>query len=120
MSTAIISERLESHVQRAVPHAAVRFETLDLADLSPIASFARYMKDSMGSLDLLVNNAGIMVPPNRQQTRDGFELQFGTNDLGHFALTAHLMPLLSKGTDAHVVTVSSVAARGGDQFRRHQ
>lgn len=60
-----------------------------------------------------MNNAGIMVPPKRQETRDGFELQFGTNYLGHFALTAHLMPLLSKGTDARVVNVSSVAARAG-------
>lgn len=102
-----------ARVQRAVPHAAVRFETLDLADLSSISSFARQMKDSMGRLELLVNNAGIMVPPNRQQTRDGFELQFGTNYLGHFALTAHLMPLLSKGADARVVGVSSVAARAG-------
>ncbi|MBN8932832.1 MAG: SDR family NAD(P)-dependent oxidoreductase, partial [Rhizobium pusense] len=60
-----------ARVQRTVPHAAVRFETLDLADLSSVSSFARQMKDSMGSLELLVNNAGIMVPPNRQQTRDG-------------------------------------------------
>lgn len=71
------------------------------------------MENHRDSLDLLVNNAGIMVPPKRQETGDGFELQFGTNYLGHFALTAHLMPLLSKGTDARVVTVSSVAARGG-------
>ena len=102
-----------SRVQRAVSHAAVRFETLDLADLSSVASFAQRMENDRESLDLLVNNAGIMVPPKRQETRDGFELQFGTNYLGHFALTAHMMPLLSKGTEARVVTVSSVAARGG-------
>jgi len=102
-----------SRVQRAVSHAAVRFETLDLSDLSSVASFARQMENNMESLDLLVNNAGIMVPPKRQETRDGFELQFGTNYLGHFALTAHMMRLLSKGRDARVVTVSSVAARGG-------
>jgi NAD(P)-dependent dehydrogenase (short-subunit alcohol dehydrogenase family) len=102
-----------SRVQRAVPRAAVRFETLDLADLSSVVSFAQRMKDDREGLDILVNNAGIMVPPTRQETRDGFEMQLGTNYLGHFALTAHLMPLLSNGTDARIVTVSSVAARAG-------
>jgi NAD(P)-dependent dehydrogenase (short-subunit alcohol dehydrogenase family) len=102
-----------SHVQRVAPRATVRFEKLDLADLSSIVSFAQRMKNDRESLDLLVNNAGIMVPPKRQETRDGFELQFGTNYLGHFALTAHLMPLLKRGTDARIVTVSSVAARAG-------
>lgn len=102
-----------SRIQRAVPQAAARFEKLDLADLSSVASFAQRMENDRESLDLLVNNAGIMVPPNRQETRDGFELQFGTNYLGHFALTAHLMSLLRKRTDTRVVTVSSVAARAG-------
>ncbi|WP_284760050.1 SDR family oxidoreductase [Agrobacterium sp. fls2-241-TYG-188a] len=102
-----------SRVQRAVPHAAMRFEKLDLADLSSVFSFAQRMNSDRESLDVLVNNAGIMVPPERQETQDGFELQFGTNYLCHFALTAQLMPLLSKGTNARVVTVSSVAARAG-------
>jgi NAD(P)-dependent dehydrogenase (short-subunit alcohol dehydrogenase family) len=102
-----------SRVQRAIPHAAVKFEKLDLADLSSVVSFARRIADDRESVDLLVNNAGIMVPPKRQETLDNFELQFGTNYLGHFALTAHLMPLLSKGMDARVVTMSSVAARAG-------
>jgi NAD(P)-dependent dehydrogenase (short-subunit alcohol dehydrogenase family) len=102
-----------SRVKHAAPQAIVRFEKLDLADLSSVVSFARRMEKDRESLDVLVNNAGIMVPPKRQVTRDGFELQFGTNYLGHFALTAHLMPLLSRGTDARVVTVSSVAARAG-------
>lgn len=102
-----------SRVRRAVPRAAVRFETLDLADLSSVVSFAQRMKDDREGLDILVNNAGIMVPPTRQETRDGFEMQLGTNYLGHFALTTHLMPLLAKGGDARVVTVSSVAARAG-------
>ena len=62
---------------------------------------------------LLINNAGVMVPPERKETADGFELQFGTNYLGHFALTAELMPLLRKGRDARVVSVSSIAARQG-------
>ena len=84
-----------SRVQRAVPHAAVRFEKLDLADLYSVVAFARQMENNRESLDLLVNNGGIMVPPKRQETRDGFELQLGTNYIGHFALTAHLVPLLS-------------------------
>ena len=62
---------------------------------------------------MLINNAGVMVPPQRQETADGFELQFGTNYLGHFALTAHLMPLLRKGKTPRVVNLSSVAARQG-------
>lgn len=102
-----------SRIQRAVPQAAVRFEILDLADLSSVVSFAQRMKDDLEGLDLLVNNAGIMVPPTRQETRDGFEVQLGTNYLGHFALTALLMPLLSNGTDVRIVNLSSVAARAG-------
>jgi len=68
-----------SRVKHAAPKAIVRFDTLDLADLSSIVSFAQRMENERESVDLLVNNAGIMVPPKRQETRDGFELQFGTN-----------------------------------------
>ena len=67
----------------------------------------------MDGLDLLVNNAGVLRPPQRVETEDGFELQLGTNYLGHFALTARLMPMLRKGVAPRVVTLSSVAARGG-------
>lgn len=100
-------------VQNIVPSATIRFVELDLADLSSVASFAERMKHERNSLDLLVNNAGVMVPPKRQQTKDGFELQIGTNYLGHFALTAHLKPLLMKGNDPRVVSLSSLAANGG-------
>lgn len=62
---------------------------------------------------MLINNAGVMTPPERRTTSDGFELQFGTNYLGHFALTAHLLPLLRKGRSPRVVTLSSIAARNG-------
>ena len=61
-------------------------------------------------VDVLINNAGVMTPPRREQTDDGFELQFGANHLGHFALTAHLLPLLRAAPAARVVTVSSLAA----------
>lgn len=96
-----------------VPSANVRFELLDLASLGSVADFAVRLGDQRNSLDLLINNAGVMVPPKRRETKDGFELQFGTNYLGHFALTAALMPLLRRGREARVVTLSSVAARSG-------
>lgn len=95
------------------PKAKVSFEQIDLADLSSIKDFASRMISSGRPIDLLINNAGVMTPPMRLETVDGFELQFGTNHLGHFALTAQLMPLLRKGKDARVVTVSSVANRDG-------
>lgn len=91
--------------------ANVRFEAVDLADLASIAAFAARLGEQHTSLDLLINNAAVMTPPARQETSDGFELQLGTNYLGHFALTARLLPLLRKGKDPRVVTLSSVAAR---------
>ncbi|WP_430682292.1 SDR family oxidoreductase [Mesorhizobium australafricanum] len=105
-----------SRIKQAVRGATVRFGKLDLADLSSVASFAKHMENERQSLDLLVNNAGVMLPPQRQETRDGFELQFGTNYFGHFALTARLKSLLSKGKDARVVTLSSLAANGGQIY----
>jgi len=95
------------------PMAAVRFEPLDLASLASVARFADRLQASARRVDLLINNAGVMVPPERRQTADGFELQFGTNHLGHFALTARLLPLLRAADGARVVSVSSVAARSG-------
>lgn len=102
-----------AEIREAVPEAKVSFGQLDLADLGSVASFAEVITQSSDGLDLLINNAGVMTPPERRETRDGFELQFGTNHLGHFALTAHLLPLLRRGTAPRVVTVSSIAARQG-------
>ncbi|NOK15619.1 SDR family oxidoreductase [Corallococcus carmarthensis] len=96
-----------------VPTASVRFEQVDLASLTSVADFAARLRSQTDKLDLLINNAAVMTPPKHEQTADGFELQFGTNYLGHFALTAHLLPLLRKGTNARVITLSSVAARDG-------
>jgi NAD(P)-dependent dehydrogenase (short-subunit alcohol dehydrogenase family) len=93
--------------------ASVRFEQLDLASLASVRSFAARLRDMRGSLDILINNAGVMVPPTRRVTEDGFELQMGTNHLGHVALTALLLPLLAKGNRPRVVSLSSVAARQG-------
>lgn len=100
-------------IRQAVPGAQVRFGEVDLASLASVATFAARLAAEQESLDLLVNNAGVMTPPQRRETRDGFELQFGTNYLGHFALTAQLMPLLKKGRQPRVVTVGSIAARRG-------
>ncbi|HBK47470.1 MAG TPA: short chain dehydrogenase [Xanthomonadaceae bacterium] len=100
-------------IRRRVPDANVRFGVLDLASLDSIEAFGDALRGSLGSLDLLINNAGVMTPPKRQVTADGFELQFGTNYLGHFALTARLLPLLRMGDRPRVVTLSSIAARQG-------
>ncbi|WP_343634013.1 SDR family oxidoreductase [Fluviicola sp.] len=100
-------------IQRMNPKAKVSFEKIDLADLSSIKAFASRMISKGQAIDLLINNAGVMTPPKRLETADGFELQFGTNHIGHFALTAQLLPLLRKSPGARVVTVSSVANRAG-------
>ena len=102
-----------ARIRNEVPSATIRFEQLDLASLKSVAALGERLRDQRDSLDLLINNAGIMVPPKREETSDGFELQLGTNYLGHFALTGQLMPLLVKGRNARVVTLSSIAARNG-------
>ena len=86
----------------------VILKQLDLADLSSVARFADDFLAEHEQLDILINNAGVMAIPYRQ-TADGFEMQFGTNHLGHFALTGRLFPLLQKTPDSRVVTVSSYA-----------
>jgi len=88
----------------------VSFEPLDLADLSSVRSFAARQAEE--PLDLLINNAGVMAIP-RATTADGFEMQFGVNHLGHFALTGLLLPALRERPGARVVTVSSFASYGG-------
>jgi NAD(P)-dependent dehydrogenase (short-subunit alcohol dehydrogenase family) len=100
-----------NRIRAAAPLAKVRFEQLDLASLASVASFAVRISERHEAVDILVNNAGVMVPPRREVTADGFELQLGTNHLGHFALTARLLPMLRK--DARIVSLSSVAARAG-------
>ena len=100
-------------IKRAVPSAKVRFAMLDLASLASIRAFAATMLANGRPLDLLINNAGVMDLPTRRLTEDGFELQFGTNHLSHFALTGLLLPLLRKAQSPRVVNVSSLAHRGG-------
>ncbi|MCH4091874.1 SDR family oxidoreductase [Acetobacter sp.] len=111
-------------IRAEIPSANISFEEVDLASLKSVAAFAARLRHQRDGLDLLVNNAAVMNPPKRLVTEDGFELQFGTNYLGHFALTAHLLPLLRSGKDARVVTLSSIAARGGaidfDDLQAHR
>ena len=100
-------------IKREIPAAKVRFGKCDLASLASIEEFADGMIAAGRSIDLLINNAGVMMPPTRKTTADGFELQFGTNHLGHFALTGRLLPLLRRGQGTRVVNVSSLAHRTG-------
>ena len=97
----------------AYRQARVRFEQIDLADLGSVAAFASRLTAANRGIDLLINNAGVMAPPTRRTTADGFELQFGTNYLGHFALTARLLPLLRKSLRPRVINLSSGAHRMG-------
>ena len=99
-----------ARLRAAHPGATVRFERLDLASLASVAAFAETLLAAGRGIDLLINNAGVMAPPERQVTADGFELQFATNYLGHFALTARLLPLLRRVAGARMVNVSSLAA----------
>jgi NAD(P)-dependent dehydrogenase (short-subunit alcohol dehydrogenase family) len=94
------------------PESELQLEHLDLAELASIRSFAAEYSAAHDGLDILVNNAGVMAIP-RRETADGFEMQFGTNHLGHFALTGLLLDKLIGRPDARVVTVSSEVARIG-------
>ena len=98
--------------EQSASGAPPELEELDLASLTSVHAFAERFKEEHDGLDILVNNAGVMAPP-RQRTADGFELQFGTNHLGHFALTGHLLPLMEGRDDARVVTLSSTAHKTG-------
>jgi NAD(P)-dependent dehydrogenase (short-subunit alcohol dehydrogenase family) len=106
------AESAASAVRAEVPKAKVRVESLDLSNLASVRSFAEKMGRELTRLDLLVNNAGIMAIP-RALTADGFEMQLGTNHLGHFALTGLLLGKVLATESARVVTVSSGAHHFG-------
>ncbi|GAA1288332.1 SDR family oxidoreductase [Saccharothrix xinjiangensis] len=99
-------------IRRAVPGAEVSLRSLDLSSLESVRALGDALREEGRPIHLLINNAGVMRPPNRQTTADGFELQLGTNHLGHFALVGHVMPLLRDGR-ARVISQVSVAARRG-------
>jgi len=93
-----------------VPDAKLTIKHLDLSSLKSVAALGDELVAEGRPVDVLINNAGVMTPPRREETDDGFELQFGANHLGHFALVGHLLPLLRAAPSARVVTVSSLAA----------
>lgn len=106
-------ERGAAALRTVTEHGTAELVRLDLADLASVREAAADIRQRTGDrLDVLMNNAGVMMTP-KQQTKDGFELQFGTNHLGHAALTWLLMPALRGVPGARVVTLSSLAARAG-------
>ena len=107
------AEAAAREIEAAHPNADLDIIPLDLASLASVRTFAESFKAKYDGLDLLINNAGVMVPP-LTTTEDGFELQFGANHLGHFALTGHLMEKLLKVKGSRIVTVSSGAHRMGE------
>jgi NAD(P)-dependent dehydrogenase (short-subunit alcohol dehydrogenase family) len=100
-------------IRATVPNAKLTIKPLDLSSLAGVAALGEQLNADGRPIDILINNAGVMTPPQRDTTTDGFELQFGSNHLGHFALTAHLLPLLRAADQARVVSLSSLAARRG-------
>ena len=106
------ARRALARVHVAAPGAEVELVTLDLASLSSVQSAAEDVASRVDGLDVLVDNAGVMATP-RTTTADGFEMQLGTNHLGHFALTGRLLPLLLAASAPRVVIVSSAAHRMG-------
>jgi NAD(P)-dependent dehydrogenase (short-subunit alcohol dehydrogenase family) len=99
-------------IRQAAPDTNVTLHALDLSSLDSVAALGETLQEEGRPIHILINNAGVMTPPDRQTTPDGFELQFGTNHLGHFALVAHLLPLLRAG-HARVTSQISVAANRG-------
>lgn len=117
-ATVVLSGRNEAKGAQALervrtlwPNASVQFAKLDLASLESIQTFCAGFGDQ--AIDILINNAGLMAPPARKLTADGFEIQFGTNHLGHFALTGRLLPQLRKAPAPRIVTISSLVAAFG-------
>jgi NAD(P)-dependent dehydrogenase (short-subunit alcohol dehydrogenase family) len=101
-----------ARIRDAVPGADVSLRTLDLSSLDSVDALGRTLLDEDRPIHLLVANAGVMRPPARQTTADGFELQLGTNHLGHAALITHLLPLLRAGRARVTSQISIAAARG--------
>ncbi len=106
------AEEAIRRIRGLVSTAKVQFEALDLASQASVTAFADRLLAAGRPIDILVNNAGVMALPTREETVDGFEMQLATNYLGHFALTAQLLPLLKAGR-ARVVSLSSIVHRRG-------
>ena len=98
-------------IKAASPNAVVALQQLDLSSLDSVRTAADELRAAHPRIDLLINNAGVMYVPTRETTKDGFEMQFGTNHLGHFALTGLLLDNMLSVDGSRVVTVSSVGHR---------
>jgi NAD(P)-dependent dehydrogenase (short-subunit alcohol dehydrogenase family) len=110
-------EAAVEQIRGTVPDAKLTIKSLDLSSLASVKALGDELNAEGRPIDILINNAGIMQPPDRGTTADGFELQFGGNHLGHFALTGHLLPLLRAASNPRVTSLSSLAARmGGINF----
>jgi len=109
----LLREATINHVGQGLTRPSAEIALLDLASLASVRNFGIGFAARRQPLDLLVNNAGVMALPTRELTEDGFERQFGTNHLGHFALTGYMVPLLLAAAAPRVVTVSSLAHRNG-------
>jgi NAD(P)-dependent dehydrogenase (short-subunit alcohol dehydrogenase family) len=107
------AEAVAAQILKNNATAKIDIRGMDLGNLDSIKSFADKILNDYDQLDILINNAGVMMCPY-SKTKDGFEIQMGTNHLGHFALTGHLMPLLKKTKDSRIVATSSIAHRSGD------
>jgi NAD(P)-dependent dehydrogenase (short-subunit alcohol dehydrogenase family) len=99
-------------IRGEIPDASLELQPLDLASLASVAEAAASILADHPGVDILVNNAGVMAIPERR-TEDGFEMQLAVNHLGHFALTARLLPALLRGSDARVVSVTSTGRHAG-------
>ncbi len=106
------AEKAMADIRKEVPNADLEFIKLDLNSLNSVREFANAYNEKHDRLDLLINNAGLMIPP-LIRTEEGFESQFGVNHLGHFLLTNLLFPVISKTKNARVVSLSSIAHKNG-------
>jgi len=106
-------EATAASIRAKVPGAKLSVSSLDLASLASVREFSARAGATLPRIDMLLNNAGLGMQPQRHETQDGFEQQFGTNPLGHFALTARLVPALLRAPAPRVVTVASMAHRRG-------
>jgi NAD(P)-dependent dehydrogenase (short-subunit alcohol dehydrogenase family) len=106
-------EQAKAEILAAHPGASIEVRRVDLADLGSVTEFADSLNADGAPIDLLLNNAGVMMPPTRMTTADGFELQLGTNFLGPFALTMRLLPFVLAATAPRIVTMASGMANFG-------
>jgi NAD(P)-dependent dehydrogenase (short-subunit alcohol dehydrogenase family) len=107
------AEAVAKQIRSDFPSAKIDIRALDLGSLASVRSFARIILSEYDQIDVLINNAGVMMCPY-SKTEDGFEIQMGVNHLGHFALTGLLMPLLMRTQGARIVATSSMAHKSGD------